>query len=63
MAINLFDVKNDFRTVSWGHDPYSNNMLTILSGDKWKAMRHMMTPVFTSGKLRGMVPLIDKVNN
>ena len=31
------------------------------SGDEWKKMRNMTTPVFTSGKLRLMVPHIARV--
>ena len=30
---------------------YLMNMLTQLTGDKWKAMRSTISPVFTSGKL------------
>ena len=40
---------------------YLMNMLTQLSGDKWKAMRSTISPVFTSGKLKGFVPQIAKV--
>ena len=31
------------------------------SGDEWKKMRNMTTPVFTSGKLKLMVPHIARV--
>ena len=41
---------------------YLTNMLTQLSGDKWKSMRSTISPVFTSGKLKGFVPLIEKVS-
>ena len=39
-----------------GDSPYTANMLILLAGDKWKTMRSMMSPIFTSEKLRGMVP-------
>ena len=38
-------------------------MMIGLKGDnKWKVMRTLASPVFTSGKLKAMVPLIDKVS-
>ncbi len=36
-------------------------MLTMLKGDKWKQVRSILSPVFTSGKLKAMEPLINKV--
>jgi len=35
--------------------------LSNMTGDEWKKMRNMSTPVFTSGKLRLMVPHIARV--
>ena len=37
--------------------------LTSMGGEAWKRMRTMSTPVFTSGKLKLMVPHINKVSN
>ena len=39
-----------------------SNMLTMLKGEQWRAMRMTMTPVFTSGKLKTMAPIIDQVS-
>lgn len=36
-------------------------MLTMLKGDQWKAIRNTLSPVFTSGKLKGMTPIINKL--
>ncbi|XP_069943186.1 cytochrome P450 3A41-like [Cherax quadricarinatus] len=36
----------------------TNKMLVRKSGDEWKALRAIMTPTFTSGKIRGMFPLV-----
>nr|XP_053654326.1 cytochrome P450 3A41-like [Cherax quadricarinatus] len=36
----------------------TNKMLIRKSGDEWKALRAIMTPTFTSGKIRGMFPLV-----
>ncbi|XP_069948650.1 cytochrome P450 9e2 isoform X2 [Cherax quadricarinatus] len=41
-----------------------NEMLINKYGDEWKALRSAMSPTFTSGKLRGMFPLIcDKADS
>jgi len=40
---------------------YFVGMLTTLTGEKWKTMRGIMSPVFTSGKLKSMMPIIHKV--
>ncbi|TRY80431.1 hypothetical protein TCAL_15496, partial [Tigriopus californicus] len=36
-------------------------MLNMLKGDQWKAIRNTLSPVFTSGKLKGMTPIINKL--
>lgn len=36
-------------------------MLINLNGDLWRRMRTMASPIFTSGKLKTMVPHINKV--
>merc|ERR1719369_1949742 len=37
-----------------------DNMLTQLTGEKWKQARSMVSPVFTSGKLKLMIPHMNK---
>ena len=37
--------------------------LTNLTGDAWKKMRNLASPVFTSGKLKLMAPHINKVSS
>ena len=61
VLIKDFDHFVDRREISFGNNKYLANMLTVLTGEKWKVMRTLVSPVFTSGKLRLMVPLIDKV--
>ena len=51
----------DQRDFYFGTNKYINEMLISIKGEKWKTMRTMASPVFTSGKLKGMVPLIESV--
>lgn len=39
---------------------YMTNMLINLKGHEWKQVRQLMTPAFTSGKLRQMFALVDQ---
>jgi cytochrome P450 family 6 len=40
---------------------YFMDMLTVMTGERWKTMRNILSPVFTSGKLRNMMPIIHNV--
>ena len=42
-------------------DRIIGNMFMFQKGDMWKTKRSMMTPVFTTGKLKLMYPLLLKV--
>lgn len=39
------------------NDPVANNML-MMTGQEWKSTRASLTPTFTTGKLKGMMPTI-----
>ena len=38
-----------------------SEVLTSLSGDRWRQMRSTLSPVFTSGKLKAMNGMMQKV--
>ena len=62
LLLQDFDYFPTQRDLYIGTNKYLADMMIVLSGDRWKAMRTLATPVFTSGKLKSMVPLIDKVS-
>ncbi len=65
VMIKHFDHFTDRRTfamdTSTEGNKYTANMLTMITGEKWKKVRSLMSPAFTSGKLKAMVPLIQRV--
>ncbi|XP_054157192.1 cytochrome P450 6k1-like [Oppia nitens] len=51
---HLFVDRNDWIT----YDPINDRSLLNLKGDDWKKMRSIISPTFSSGKMRSMHPLI-----
>ncbi|XP_071538828.1 cytochrome P450 3A11-like isoform X2 [Panulirus ornatus] len=39
-------------------DEFFNEMLTQATGDHWKGIRSVISPAFTSGRMKGMFPLV-----
>lgn len=62
VLVKDFDYLADRRDMDF-HNEYLDNMLTVLEGEKWKQMRTMMSPIFTSGKLKATLPLLNKIGD
>ena len=61
VTIKDFDHFMDKRVMTF-NDKYFERMLFNMGGDEWRSTRATVSPIFTSGKLKGMVPLIDEVH-
>ena len=57
-----FDHFPEQPNIHFGSNKYVQNMLISLKGEKWKTLRTVTSPIFTSGKLKGMLPLLEKVS-
>ncbi|GAB6028359.1 hypothetical protein CHUAL_002527 [Chamberlinius hualienensis] len=56
-----FDHFTDRRKLDLGNaDPVTKKFLTLVNGAEWKQIRNVMTPTFTSVKLKQMAPLIEE---
>ncbi|XP_045604561.1 cytochrome P450 9e2 isoform X2 [Procambarus clarkii] len=53
-----FDHFVDRRVAVSGDETIMNEKLSNKTGDEWKSLRSLMSPIFTSGKMRSMFPLI-----
>ncbi|CAG2166331.1 unnamed protein product [Oppiella nova] len=47
------------RNMNLDSDPLFSNMLQVVMDDQWKRLRAIVSPTFSTGKLRKMRPLID----
>jgi cytochrome P450 family 6 len=56
-----FNNFEDRNVASAAHDPLVSNMLFLNKNPEWKTVRVKMTPVFTTGKLKAMIPLMNDV--
>ncbi|CAG2172599.1 unnamed protein product, partial [Oppiella nova] len=57
---HIFNNRRDFRT---GGDPLVDNMVSIVRDEQWKKIRSIMSPTFSTGKLKKMMPLIVECRN
>jgi len=63
VLIKDFEYFPDQRDFFLGSNKYLADMLFCVSGERWKALRTLATPVFTSGKLKAFVPLFDSIGD
>lgn len=47
-------------TLTSDEDKVMNKFLTNVTGDHWKGIRSVLSPSFTSGRMKGMFPLVEK---
>ena len=60
--IKDFDHFTDRRKIEVGHE-YLDKIMFMLAGEPWREMRSVVSPVFTSGKLKAMSCTIDRVGS
>ncbi|KAH0819724.1 hypothetical protein GEV33_003067 [Tenebrio molitor] len=61
ILVRDFNNFEDRNVASAAHDPLVSNMLFLNKNPEWKTVRVKMTPVFTTGKLKAMIPLMNDV--
>lgn len=54
---------NRYAATDEHHDPLAYNNLFFVRNPYWKELRNRISPVFTSGKLRQMYPLMQDIGN
>jgi len=62
VCIKDFDAFQDHDLLEF-FNKYQKNFLFFLKGDHWKKVRAMMTPTFTSGKIKRMFRFLDECAN
>lgn len=61
ILVKDFDHFVDRPTMKFRDSPYVQQMLINLKGENWKSVRYLMTPAFSSGKLKAMQILVQAV--
>jgi cytochrome P450 family 9 len=60
ITVRDFEYFVDHRAPRMGKTPYIKNTLLNLKGQKWKNVRTLLTPTFSSAKLKAMKNLVDQ---
>lgn len=60
VLIKDFDNFVDRPTHGFKQESYISNMLVNLKGEHWKMVRNILTPTFTSGKLKYMEEIVNQ---
>ncbi|XP_023219934.1 uncharacterized protein LOC111621915 [Centruroides sculpturatus] len=58
ILVKDFHVFSEIRDIQFG-DPITDKMLFVLRAERWKEVRNLITPTFTSGKMRLMSKSIN----
>jgi cytochrome P450 family 6 len=60
IMVRDFDHFVDRPTLRIRNSPYTENMLLNIKGQHWKNVRAILTPTFSSGKLKAMENLVEQ---
>jgi cytochrome P450 len=60
VTVRDFEHFVDRRTLGFLTSPYFKNMLINIKGQQWKNLRALMTPTFSSGKLKVLEILVEQ---
>jgi cytochrome P450 len=60
ITVRDFEHFVDRPTLGFLTSPYFRNMLVNIKGQQWKNLRALMTPTFSSGKLKALETLVEQ---
>jgi cytochrome P450 family 6 len=60
IMVRDFEYFMDRATLRVTNSPYIENMLLNMKGQQWKNVRALLTPTFSSGKLKAMKKLVEQ---
>ncbi|CAG2105687.1 unnamed protein product [Medioppia subpectinata] len=63
VLVKDFHIFNNRRDFSTGAEPLLDNMVSVVRDEQWKKIRSIMSPTFSTGKLKKMMPLIVECRN
>ncbi|XP_054157513.1 cytochrome P450 3A4-like [Oppia nitens] len=61
--VKHFDKFSDHRELYFGEDAINENLFNLPGDDRWKRIRNLISPAFTSAKLKGLMAPIDEISD
>ncbi|CAG2170099.1 unnamed protein product [Oppiella nova] len=61
--VRHFDVFRDNREMYFGEDSINLNLFNLKGDDRWKRIRSVCSPAFTSSKMKAMMPYIEIIGD